>query len=304
MIRKELRIEKLGFLDLTIPYFEIGQDSPKIAILNGLHGIERTGAYLMALLQEKLKIRRGTMALIPFANPTSALQNTRLTPEDFQDLNRLFPGNPQGSLSRRLAHTLFSFLKDFDLTIDIHTFPKMQMGSVGVLFANAPQPQREKVLQLLQIFRPDYIWKLDILSGEKNKAGSLIEALSKVGKLAFSLEVPDAEFISDEQEKRFLDGLRRLSDFFLRGQKIKTRNNIPFITRTPACALQGGFFVPEVPPNTSVRCGERIGKIITLTDFKRIPIASPADGPVVFILHKTFVFPGERVALVGESTTL
>lgn len=300
LISRELKIERNGFLDVSVRVFEIGSGSPKIAVLNGLHGLERTGAYLMPLLFKKLKLRRGTVAFIPFANPTSGIRNTRLTPEDNQDLNRIFPGNKNGTLSFRLADTLFNYLKGFDLVIDVHTFPKMDMPIVGVYFSNIESGLKQELLNLIRVFGPDYIWNLDTIKGETVKAGSLIEMLLKIGVVAFSVEVPDVEIINGDQEDKFMRGVQNLVDVLSKTKTPRVVKNIPIITREPSLAGSTGFFIPKKSVFQKVKKGGVVGEIVNLDGFKSGTVKAPVSGPIVFILKKTFVSLGERVAIVGN----
>ncbi|MCL5003864.1 MAG: succinylglutamate desuccinylase/aspartoacylase family protein [Patescibacteria group bacterium] len=298
--QKNLTIENNGLSSLSVNVFITGQGSPKIAVINGLHGLERTGAYLMPKLLGELKLKSGTVAFIPFANPSSAERNTRLTPEDNQDLNRIFPGNKNGTLSFRLAAALFDYLKDFDVVIDIHTFPKMDMPIIGVFFANIENGLRQKLLYVLKAFNPDFIWKLDIEKGETAKAGSLIEALLKIGVLAFSVETPDVEIINENQERRFVKGVQNLIEVLLKPESFNTQRKILIIARQPSLATSTGFFVPKKTIFQKVKKGEVVGKIINLNGFETETVRATAAGPIVFILKKTFVFTGERVAIVGN----
>lgn len=297
---KKLFVESFGFSSLSIRAFEIGNGSPRIAVVNGLHGLERTGAYLMETLANKLNISKGTLALVPFANPTSALRNTRLTPEDNQDLNRLFPGNKNGTLSFKLADTLFNYLKIFDVVIDVHTFPRMRMPIVGVFFSNIPKGQKGELLKTIKIFNPDYIWKLDTAKDETGKAGSLVEALLKIGRLAFSVEVPDVELITSTQEKQFFDGVRNVFTYLGEKKSSRKLKEVPTITRIPSISPSNGFFIPKAKPNQLVKKGQVVGEIIELNNFKRLPVISLQTGPIIFILQKTFVASSERVVIVGN----
>lgn len=297
---KNLLVENFGFPDLSIRAFELSHGSPRIAVVNGLHGLERTGAYLMEKIVKNSKVNKGTLSLIPFANPTSALRNTRLTPEDSQDLNRLFPGNRDGTLSFKLAAVLFNYLKNFDVVIDVHTFPKMQMPIVGVFFSNISREQKGQLLKIMKVFSPDYIWKLDTTRDETGKAGSLIEALLKIGQIAFSVEVPDVELITPVQEKQFFKGVQNILDYLNETKTFRKLRKSPIITRIPVISETSGFFIPKVRPNQTVKKGQLVGEILELKKFKRLAVVSSQSGPVIFILQKTFVASGERVVIVGN----
>ena len=48
------------------------------------------------------------MVLVPVANPPAFNAGTRLSPLDAINLNRVFPGDATGSISERLAYTLWT----------------------------------------------------------------------------------------------------------------------------------------------------------------------------------------------------
>src|SRR3989338_6061482 len=103
--KKQLVVKDKAAGIVKINIFETGNGLPKVAILNGLHGLERSGAYL-GYLYFKSFAGKGAISLIPSANQTSWEKNTRLTPEDSQDMNRVFPGNKNKLLSFKLADKL------------------------------------------------------------------------------------------------------------------------------------------------------------------------------------------------------
>jgi predicted deacylase len=58
------------------------------------------------------------------ANPPSFEAATRATPLDMANLNRVFPGNPRGTVTEMLAHALTErFLAACDVLFDLHSEP-------------------------------------------------------------------------------------------------------------------------------------------------------------------------------------
>ena len=310
MNKPEIRTHKIavdhdGVLELAITAITLRSASPgpKIAIVNGLHGEERTGALLMSSLVKRQLSFSGTLTFIPFANPISALENTRLTPDDNIDLNRVFPGNERGTISYRIAAALHTFLKEYDLVIDIHTFPNMDMPCIGVFFDCGTQTQRQQIIDLLTSFSPEYIWKLDTQHGETAKAGSMVEALIASGTLAFAVEVPDIELISDDIAEACTDRLINVIHQFGKHSK-KMQGPTKAVERVPALANDRGIFVGRIPLHAQVKSGDTLGEVILLDTFERVPITSPMDGVVLFTLRKTVVSVGQRVAIVGAETEI
>ena len=304
-ITTTIPVETNGLFDIAISVTTLKspKSGPRIAIVNGLHGEERTGALLMKRLIEQAFEFEGELALIPFANPPSALANTRLTPEDAADLNRIFPGDASGSLSQRIAAALYDFLKDFDLVVDIHSFPRMKMPFIGVFFNVGTQDQRRRIVSLLRELNPEYIWKLDTKEGETAKAGSLVEALIANGTLAFAMEAPDIELISSETEMKCTEGLLRVIQHF-NARAEHYMSPIPVVERVPAFANRRGVFVPRIGVHVSVNKGDIVGEIVSLDRFESSVVTSPISGTMLFILHNTVVAPSQRVAIIGKATEI
>ncbi len=65
---------------------------------------------------------RGTILAVPVANPLAFEALTRHTPIDQLDMNRNFPGSPNGWLSEQIAHVLATrFVAQLDVHVDLHT---------------------------------------------------------------------------------------------------------------------------------------------------------------------------------------
>ncbi len=97
---------------------------PVVVVSANIHGDETTGVgavlRLLGLLEHRLT--RGTVHLYPSLNPEGLERRARKVPEDDQDLNRLFPGDAQGSPSERLAYAIWTELgaRHPDALIDLH----------------------------------------------------------------------------------------------------------------------------------------------------------------------------------------
>ncbi|TVZ52596.1 succinylglutamate desuccinylase/aspartoacylase family protein [Dokdonia sp. Hel_I_53] len=96
---------------------------PVILITSGIHGDEINGVEIVRQLIAK-KINRpkiGTVICIPVVNIFGFLDMKRAFP-DGRDLNRVFPGNPRGSLASRFAYQFVKkILPVADICMDFHT---------------------------------------------------------------------------------------------------------------------------------------------------------------------------------------
>ena len=97
---------------------------PRVSVLGGVHGDEYEGPYAVREIFESLKPSEmsGTFLGVPHANPPAFLAGTRVSPVDNGNLARVFPGDPQGTVTERIAHFLGKrIIGDSDFLIDLHS---------------------------------------------------------------------------------------------------------------------------------------------------------------------------------------
>lgn len=103
---------------------EYGSSGPGVLITAGIHGDEGPwGGWAIHKLLRSIDERdmRGFIRIAPMANPLAMQADKRNAPVDQLDLNRVFPGDAQGSYSERVAHILATVaLADIDAVIDLH----------------------------------------------------------------------------------------------------------------------------------------------------------------------------------------
>ena len=99
-----------------------GSGSPTIAIVAGLHGNELNGMHAVNLLASSLRFLRpkGTVHLFPLVNTFGADEARKRWPLDDRDINRAFPGRPDGTAVQRIAHALME-ATDAEVCVDVHS---------------------------------------------------------------------------------------------------------------------------------------------------------------------------------------
>lgn len=124
--------------ELSIPLMVVNGalEGPRLWLSAVIHGPEATGTEVIRrVLREELnpKEMRGSIVAVPLANPLAFQAATYDTPEDSYNLNRVFPGKPNGSLTQRMAHILYQEVKRCDFIVDLHAnaIPAMQFAIVA-----------------------------------------------------------------------------------------------------------------------------------------------------------------------------
>jgi len=100
------------------------QPGPVLALIAGTHGYEYPGITALQRLRQSIDPHslRGTLILVHIANPPSFYGRTIYTsPADGKNLNRVFPGKPDGTLSERIAHAITTqVIAKADFLVDLH----------------------------------------------------------------------------------------------------------------------------------------------------------------------------------------
>ena len=97
---------------------------PVLALLAGVHGYEYPGITALQRLRKSVRAAdlSGTLILVHIANPPSFYGRTIYSsPADGKNLNRVFPGKKDGTLSERIADSITrNVIEQADFLVDLH----------------------------------------------------------------------------------------------------------------------------------------------------------------------------------------
>lgn len=96
------------------------KEGPTIYVVGAVHGDEKA-AWYTAILLEKATISSGDLYILAPANANGAKKDSRYVTGK-QDLNRCFPGDPEGNEAQRLAYAIYTDIADKKptLVLDLH----------------------------------------------------------------------------------------------------------------------------------------------------------------------------------------
>src|SRR5688572_11045848 len=187
-----------GWLDdgspIEIPLLVLHGAAPGPVLWLGatLHGIEIVGVEIVRRVMREAvdpAALRGTIVGAPIQNPLAFQDHKYGTPRDGLNINRVFPGNPNGSISERLAHALYrEGIEKADIVVDIHA--NTAPAHPFVILRGGTDEVHRRARQLAEAYG------LTILEsapkpaspGEKHLAGLLMDAALRDGKPAVTLE--------------------------------------------------------------------------------------------------------------------
>lgn len=136
---------------------------PVVFISAAIHGDELNGVEIIRRLLRLKALRslRGTLLAVPVVNVHGFLAQSRYLP-DRRDLNRSFPGSPQGSIAARLAHSFMNeVVLKAELGIDLHT-GALDRSNLPQVRANVDD---ERTLELAKVFGAPVVMGAAMRSG-------------------------------------------------------------------------------------------------------------------------------------------
>ena len=107
-------------METEVLHIHSAKEGPCVYVVGAVHGDERAAWYAALLLREAT-ISCGDLYILAPANANGARNLTRYV-TGRQDLNRSFPGDPEGNEAERLADAIFSDIADKkpSLVLDLH----------------------------------------------------------------------------------------------------------------------------------------------------------------------------------------
>ncbi len=139
-------------------------DGPTVLLISGVHGDEFEGPSALMRLFNSLAPEdvTGRLIILPALNTPAVQASSRVSPLDGVNMNRVFPGDPNGGPTAMLAHFLEEVLMpQCDAAIDLHSGGKASVFASCALASEDDDPEHfEKNLALARAFGAPLIWQL------------------------------------------------------------------------------------------------------------------------------------------------
>lgn len=164
-------------------------DGPTALLTGGNHGDEYEGPVALTKLAATLRAEdvRGRVIVLPFMNYPAFRAGTRTSPIDRGNLNRSFPGRPDGTVTEKIADYVERHLLPLaDFVLDIHSGGKtldfLPFAAIHVLDDKGQEARCEAAMQA---FNAPYSMRLL----ELDSVGMFDTAAESAGKVFVSTEL-------------------------------------------------------------------------------------------------------------------
>lgn len=278
-----------------------GRNKKRICIVSGTHGDELEGQYvcweLIRRVNEQLDNLDGILEVYPALNPLGVNSMTRGIPQFDLDMNRIFPGNENGTFAEYTAAKIIEDISGADVVIDIH--------ASNIFLREIPQVRINEISQELLVplakhVNTDFIW---VHSNATVLEGTLAYSLNTTGTPCLVVEMGVGMRITEEYGQQLTDGILNLMcELGLwKGKAPEIRE--PIISKDDRVSFlnadESGVFLPTAKHSTKLKVGDEIGKIINpLTGKVLETITSPVDGLLFTIREYPVVYEGSLIARI------
>lgn len=265
----------------------------RLALIGGVHGDEAEGIHAAIELAGRLRpeTMSGAAVIVPIANVAAFAAHRRRSPIDDVDLNRVFPGDPGGSPSQRLAARLFEIVAgNADFVFTLHSWfvtgdavPHVEIASSGTVMAESEAGAIAAGFDLVRLAD----WH----------EGLLPAATSRAGIPSMEAEIGGRGTMQDRWRGRYAEAcdgvLMHLG--ILPGQARGPATAPRRGTRSNVLAPDGGLLIHRSELGAAVAAGECLGVIATHHGVTPKEIRAPFGGMIVARREALDVEAGESV---------
>lgn len=164
-------------------------DGPTALLTGGNHGDEYEGPIALMNLAHDIRAEQitGRVIILPAMNYPAFRSGRRTSPIDQGNLNRLFPGRPDGTVTEKIADYFQRYLLPMaDYVLDIHSGGKtLEFLPMGIIHALEDKAQEARNIAAMEAFGAPY----SMMLLEIDSDGMYDTAAERMGKVFVSTEL-------------------------------------------------------------------------------------------------------------------
>jgi uncharacterized protein len=300
--RRATQVAKVnvGARTVSVPIIAINGagDGPRVAITAGIHGAEYVAieaARRIGMTVDPAQVI-GSLVIVPIANTASfharAIYTSGL---DDENLNRVFPGDPDGSPSHVLADWLFrTIVQPSHYYVDMHGGDMIEALAPFVLWPRCSDPAVDEAAGAMAV--ASGIPR--IIHGEV--AGSTCGAASAAGIPSILAEVGGQGVWCEEDVTEHMIGILRVLRHLgaLAGEDAPAVGQQVYETFAWMRAAAGGLFHARTRVGDRVVQGQSIGAIVDYFGETLQPLEAATSGEVVFLVTSLAIDAGDPLLAI------
>ncbi|MFC2160913.1 succinylglutamate desuccinylase/aspartoacylase family protein [Acidobacteriota bacterium] len=278
-----------------------------LALVAGVHGYEYPPILALYRLKQIIDpaTLSGTLILTYIANPPGFQKRmVYYNPYDWKNLNRVFPGDPDGTSAQRIAHVLVEeVVKKCDYLIDLHCGDGNEALIPYSYWMLSDDPDIDEITRDMALaFGLKYI----IIDASRTKDITDSKYLGNTallhGKPAITTESGYLGKTDEISIKRNIDGIFSVMRLFamIKGQSTPVDEPIWIDKYEVVYSDVDGLFYPLTEMGYYVEEGEKIGYVLDYLGETKTIFRAPFTGILLYLIHTPPTSKGEPLFEVGQ----
>lgn len=300
--------EKDG-IGTSIPVIVIhgAQKGKVLALVAGVHGCEYPPMLALYRLKKTIDPKRlsGTLLIIPIANlPSFQKRTVYYNPFDWKNLNRVFPGDPQGTLSQRIASVLTeNVVKRCDVLIDLHCGDANEALIPYTYWMVSGNPKLdEETKQLAVTFGLKHIIIDEFKPKDLADSRYLGNTAIVLGKAAITTERGFLGRTDEELVVENVNGILNVMKLYkmIEGSPQTVSNPVWVDKYEVIYSKHDGLFYPELKMGDTVTQAQTVGRLTDYLGNVLEEVKAPFNGVLLYIIETPPANKGEPLFEVGR----
>ena len=287
-------------------YASEGEEGKRVCLATGIHGDERMGQLVVYDVAKRIQSEpehlHGVVDMYPMLNAIGLDIGERMVPSATKlDMNRAFPGNPDGTAMESICYAIVQEMKGADLVLDIHTSSQITSEIYGV---RVHEKHADVLLSGAAALCPEVIW---VLPEKPVHNASLCGALTQEDTYAVVLMVDERRLRSQMVVDQVVDGifckLKEMGVWSGETKAVPALHSIPCMWEDKdicrVTCTRPGMYVPTEVIGEVVKEGDELGTIFNaLTGEAVETVVAPEAGLVFTQRRYSGVYPGTLIARI------
>lgn len=282
------------------------QDGPTVLADGCNHGDEYEGTEGIIKTFQDLDVSemKGNFIGVPAVNLEAFAQMCRFNATEYvpQDLNRIYPGSPKGSITNYLSHFYCeTILKHCDALITLHGGGNYEYLEPVVLYCGEGDQTAKTSKEMAEVFGFKVLWKN---TGYKAGSGIMDECAYEMGIPAITPEIGGQctrMFQREEHKAMIQAGICNVLRYFgiLEGEAKKTED-VLYVDIDYLYNRNGGIHTPVKKAMDEVKAGDTLSIITDVFGQEVDRLIAPFDGVVIGYWTYAVCHPHSWIYMVGK----
>lgn len=249
------------------------EEGPKLCVTSGVHGTEYPGIAANLKLYHDIDPAKlkGTIIGCAMCNFEAFTHKTMfVNPQDNKNLNEVFPGNPDGTITEVIANTLLQLASCADYHIDMHSGDRQEYLNPYVFYHRNSAGRTdidEMSLKMAKAYGLEYIAITESAGKGASDIRNFYTSVSELGIPCIQPEIGGLGLVDKKTKTLHYNGLRSVLDMLgmYEAEEVTSADRqVELDSFYRLKAEHDGVFNCYVDPGEKITKGQKLGNI---TDF-------------------------------------